>query len=88
MIVVLCNSFDEAKEGFSRFMDFLEIYEPLSIFMVFEHSYCVETDDSLRYIFVDYRFRNLFHSFDWNDFVEMDEFFEGIDEFYFGPQEV
>lgn len=85
MIVVLCNSFDEAKEGFFRFMDFLETYEPLSISNVFEYSYCVETDDDLRYIFVDYRFRNLFHSFDSPDIVEMDEFFEGINEFYFTP---
>lgn len=53
MIVILCNSFDEAKDGFVRFMDFLEAYEPLNISKVFEYSYCVETDDNLRYIFVD-----------------------------------
>lgn len=44
MIAILCNSFDEAKDGFARFMDFLEAYEPLSISKVFEYSYCVETD--------------------------------------------
>lgn len=84
MIVILCNSFDEAKAGFSRFMDFLETYEPLSISTVFEYSYCVETDDDLRYIFVDYRFKPLFHTFDRPDEVDLDEFFEGIDEYYFG----
>lgn len=84
MIVILCNSFDEAKDGFSRFMDFLETYEPFSISKVFEYSYCVETDDDLRYIFVDRRFKSLFHGFCKPDEVDMEEFFEGLDEYYFG----
>lgn len=83
MIVVLCNSFEEAQESFYIFLDFLETYEPSSISKVFKPAYCVETDDDLRYIFVDYRFRNLFHSFCTPDIIEKDEFFEGINEFYF-----
>lgn len=83
MIVILCNSFDEAKDGFARFMDFLEAYEPLSISKVFEYSYCVETDDNLRYIFVDYRFKPLFHRFCRSDEIDMEEFFEGLVEYYF-----
>ncbi len=85
MIVVLCNSFQEAQDGFDIFMDFLETYKPFSISRVFEHSYCVETDDDLRYIFVDYRFKNLARSFDDAiDYAELDEFLEGIDTYYFG----
>lgn len=84
MIVILCNSFDEAKDGFARFMDFLETYEPLSVSKVFEYSYCVETDDDLRYIFVDYRFKPLFHGFCRPDEVDIEEFFEGLDRYYFG----
>lgn len=84
MIVILCNSFQEAQDGFDIFMNFLETYEPFSIFKVFESAYCVETDDGLRYIFVDYRFRPLFHKFDNPDEMNLDEFLEGIDEFYFG----
>lgn len=85
MIVVLCNSFKEAQDAFADFMDFLETYEPLAISKVFEYSYCVETDDDLRYIFVDYRFENMFKKFDRSDYVDKDEFFEGLDEYYFGP---
>lgn len=65
-------------------MDFLETYEPLSISKVFEYSYCVETNDDLRYIFVDYRFKPLFHGFCKPDEIDMEEFFEGIVEYYFG----
>lgn len=64
-------------------MDFLETYEPLSITKVFEYSYCVETYDDLRYIFVDYRFKPLFDSFDKPDEIEVEEFFDGIDDYYF-----
>lgn len=87
MIVVLCNSFREAQDAFADFMDFLEKNEPLSITNVFEYSYCVEIDH-LRYIFVDYRFGNMFKKFDRQDCVDKDEFFEGLDEYYFGPEEV
>lgn len=83
MIVILCNSFEEAQEAFAQFMDFLETYEPLAISKVFEYSYCVETDDDLRYIFVDYRFKPLFDSFDKPDEIEVEKFFEGMDEYYF-----
>lgn len=65
-------------------MDFLETYEPLSISKVFEYSYCVETNDDLRYIFVDYRFSPLFHGLCRSDEIDMEEFFEGIVEYYFG----
>lgn len=82
LIVVLCNSFDDAEESFAKFMDFLETYEHLSIFKVFEYSYCVETDDNIKYIFVDYRFENLFIAFENVDILYSDEFFDGIDEYY------
>lgn len=84
MIVILCNSFKEAQNDFNSFMDFLNTFEPFSISKVFEHSYCVETDDDLRYIFVDYRFKSLASKFDdVIDYVDSDEFFEGIEEYYF-----
>lgn len=84
MIVILCNSFETAKDGFEAFLGFLEEYEPQSISKVFKASYCVETDDDLRYIFVDRRFKPLFQTFDKPDEIELEQFFEGIDDFYFG----
>ncbi len=84
MIVVLCNSFEEAQDAFARFMDFLEKFDPLSITNVFEYSYAVETDKDFRYIFVDYRFKLLASKFDRVvDFIDYDEFFEDIDEMFY-----
>lgn len=80
MIVILCNSFEDAKNGFDMFIDFLETYEPLHISRIFESSYCVETDDDLKYVFVDHRLKSLFLDCDC---VELGEFFEGIDDYYF-----
>lgn len=84
MVLVLCDSFKEAQDAFSDFMTFLERCDPLSIFKVFEYSYCVETDDNFRYIFIDRRLKSLFHTFDSPDEVEMPEFFEIIDRYFFG----
>ena len=83
MIVVLCNSFEEAKDSFAKFMDFLEFYEPQSITRVFESSYCVDTDDDLRYVFVDYRFGPLFENLGDSDEIWEDEFFCGLYDYYF-----
>lgn len=84
MIVVLCNSFKKAQNDFDSFMEFLNTFEPFSISKVFKYSYCVETDDNLRYIFVDYRFKSVASKFDdVIDYVDSDEFFEGIEEYYF-----
>lgn len=87
MIVILCPCCQDALDSFDVFMDFLETFEPFSIQQVFEDSSCVETDDDLRYLFVDYRLEHLFQKSE-TDFVDMDEFFEGINEFYFDGQEV
>lgn len=84
MIVILCNSFEDAQDAYEDFIAFLELYEPLAIKKRFDPAYCVETDDDLRYIFVDYRFEKLFLNFDTPDYVDAEEFFEGIDEYYFG----
>lgn len=82
MIVILCNSFQDAQIAFSNFMTFLETYEPLSITNVYECSYCVEVDD-IRYMFVDRRFKKLTKSFDLIvDHIDMDEFFEDLGEYY------
>lgn len=86
MVLVLCDSFEDAQNGFGCFLDFLETYEPFSISKVFEFSYCVETDDDFRYIFIDRRMRKLFYSFDRPDEVELDDFFDGIDKYYFGDE--
>lgn len=79
MIVILCNSFEEAQNDFQFFLNYLNYCDPYSVSRVFRHSYCVETDGNLRYIFVDYRFKNLAWEFDDEiDYIGSDEFFDDI----------
>lgn len=77
MIVILCNSFEEAMDAYDMFLSFLEEFEPFSIRKTYRVCYCVETDDDLRYIFTDYRMEKIFDS---PDKIDVDRFFEGISE--------
>lgn len=74
MIAVLCPSFYDAKQNFYQFLSMLNSWE---IEKVFYHSYCVETDENLRYIFVDYRMRKIFEEIR-SDIISVDEFFDKI----------
>lgn len=85
MMVVLCDSFDDARYAFSEFMDFLETFDPFLIEKVYEFSYCVETVEGIRYIFVDYRFEPMFNKMGNADCIGADEFFEDFGEPYFRP---
>lgn len=75
MIVVLCSSFEEAQFAYDIFVEFLEENYPWNIKQLYDAAYCVETDDDLKYVFVDYRFEHLFNK---SDVMDMGEFFEGI----------
>lgn len=75
MIVVLCSSFEEAQFAYGVFVEFLDENYPWNVKYCHDAAYCVETDDDLKYVFVDYRFE---HLFDKSDVVDVDEFFEGI----------
>lgn len=78
MIVVLCSSYEEAVHCFYIFLEFLEENFPWNIKRVFNVANCIETDDDLKYVFVDYRFEKLF---DKADCINVDEFYEGIDDY-------
>lgn len=82
--VILCEDFEDAQKGFEVFMDYLETFESESIYQVFEYSYCVETDDRIRYIFVDHRFEKLFLNMDKPniDIIIADEFFDSLYDYY------
>lgn len=83
MIVVLCDSFEDAQDGYDIFVSFLEDIDPFLIKKTCNASYCVETDDDLRYIFVDYRFRPLFQKFEEPvDEIDLDRFLNDIEEIY------
>lgn len=78
MIVILCPSFEDAIHAYDIFVSFLEDINPWAIKKTYNASYCVETDDDLRYIFTDYRLRNVFHT---PDKIDMEQFFEDISEY-------
>lgn len=81
MIVILCNSFSDAQEAYDIFITYLEEICLFSIKNTYDFCNCVETDDDLRYIFVDYRMEKLFCTIT-PDILTIDEFFEGIPNFY------
>ena len=76
MIVILCDTFDDAIDSFDIFVSYLEEHDPWCIRKVYEPSYCVETNDDLRYIFVDFRMVKYFHFTD--DIYGVDEFFDRL----------
>lgn len=81
MIVILCDSFTDAQEAYDIFVNYLEEMIPFCIRRTYKHCCCVETDDDLRYIFIDHRFVKIFRSIT-PDILDIDEFFDGIPGFY------
>lgn len=81
MIVILCDSFQDAQDSFDIFVQFLEEIEPFSIREVFEQCLCVDTDDDLRYVFIDYHLVNEFNKMT-PDILDANEFFEDLEEYY------
>lgn len=82
LIIILCRSYKKACKAFQLFLEFLEDNEPWSIKNVLKNVNMVETDDDLRYIFIDYRFVNVFKNMT-PDFIDAQDFFEGINDLYY-----
>lgn len=80
MIVVLCPSFYEAQADFEIFLKMMiDEYGEESVVDASRASYYVDTDDDLRYIFVDYRYEPLFRKMNGPiDIVKSDEFFDDL----------
>lgn len=81
MIVILCDTYDDAKDAFDMFCSFCERYEPFMIEESDRFSLRVSTDDDLVYIFTDYRFKNVIAT-EESDVIEVDEFFFGLYSHY------
>lgn len=81
MIVILCDSFQDAKAAFDLFLSFLQSSDPWTIRTIYASSYCVETDEDLRYIFIDRRMKPLFEGMR-PDVLEEQEFFDEVPGFY------
>lgn len=77
MIVILCDSFYDACEAFLVFWEYVEFGLGENIVNVWESENCLETDDNLRYIFIDYRWEPAFRKMT-PDIIDIEEFFEGL----------
>lgn len=83
MMVILCNSFQDAQDAYDCFVSYLENNELNSIRQTYNSSYCVEIEDNMRYIFTDYRLERLFLKMDDIDIIMLDEFFDGLYDYYY-----
>lgn len=83
MILILCASLLEAQDSFDLFIDYLERNEPWSIKEVWTHELCIETDENLRYIFINRKMRP-YYEYLRPDVVDVTELFKG---YIFGEYE-
>ncbi len=60
MVVVLCDDYRDAEAAFRAWVAFLLSPPSDEIAKIDKHSLKVETSDGLCYVFVDYRFKNVF----------------------------
>lgn len=74
MIIILCEDYDQATNAYGWFLTTLPEW---SIRRLFPHSNGVETDDGIRYIFIDQEYEGIFLHMT-TDFMTLDEFLNGI----------
>ena len=83
MIIILCESFLDARDAFDIFVSFLERVAVFNIVEVDTYQLAIYTDDDLRYIFMDYRTYDIFESeLKTDDVTTIEHFFEGLCEYY------
>lgn len=83
MVVIYCQNYQQAEQDFYYFLSILQQEESWTINQVFDNQLCVETDDDLRYLFVDpYLFTKYYNNEKENDIVEAEEFFDYIHNWY------
>ena len=81
MIVIFCSSFAEAQEAYDLFINMLEENNPLCILETDPHMLTIETDDNLRYVFIDYNLLPLFEQLT-PDILDVDTFFYDWETYY------
>lgn len=61
MVVVLCDDYRDAEEAFRAWIAFLQTPPVDEIANIDKYSLRVKTSDGQTYVFVDYRFKNVFN---------------------------
>lgn len=79
IVVILCDSWQDAEDSFDVFTYYLSVYEPESVRSINEACLCVETDSDLRYIFTDARMQGVFEDITV-DFIDSGSFFDTLNE--------
>lgn len=81
MIVILCDSFSDAIDSYYLFLGYLEENEmrwcPCRCF---DDALMIDTDEDLRYLFIDYKYKNLIFKKNNKEieFIEKEVFFEDL----------
>ena len=81
MIIVVCNSHQDAHDAFDIFCSFCERYEPFMLTEIDRYSLRCVAEDDLIYIFIDYRFTEVLAK-EEADIIDVDEFFEELYSHY------
>ena len=84
MIIIACDNFEDAENNFWFFHDILELNAIIFIKNIFEHALCIEMEDDLRYIFMDYHYISIFQDMK-PDIIDAEKFFEDIEDYYLMP---
>lgn len=74
MIVIICDSYAEARDSYLYFITLIEFYEPGTLVSSNEASLSVTMDDDLVYIFCDYHLSKYFARLT-PDIMDESEFF-------------
>lgn len=78
MILILCDGMDGVESAYDCFLEYLYENHPWNVKRMFDSAYIIETDDDLRYAFVDRRYIN-YYAHVKPDVIDVCDFFEGID---------
>lgn len=81
MILILCNTFQEAQQDFELFKEYLYHSAIEDIRNIYDAALCIETDDDLMYLFIDHRYYNRLRKLRADTIDEL-KFMEEIYEFF------
>ena len=79
MIVILCDSYQDAQDSYWLFLEFMsETIPPWSAIRAIDAALIIDTDDAIRYMFVNFRYQDLIFRDKNVEFVDRDSFFEDL----------
>lgn len=77
MVVILCDTWEEAQDAFDVFWTYVNDKEPWTIWRVYAPCLCLELDCNIRYLFTITKMVTFFEKFTL-DIVDESSFFEAL----------